>query len=167
MKNKFISLRVVTLIALVILGMGCTMRPANNLASIGGKEVEFETLASCPYLEKGATPEIVIHRGSYIKQENPKNYYMVTNKYFCRFFTPGLCDQDMIDFKKDMIIAVFPACSCCCAEVIKVIETDKTLEFFVRERQADCPHEPESRPYHVIKIKRTDKEISFNLKRDM
>jgi hypothetical protein len=166
-KNNFIFSTVGTLITLIILGTGCTMRPANNLASICGKEVQFETLSSCPYLEKDGGSEVVIKRGYYAKQENPENYYMVTNEYFCRFFTPGLCKKDIVDFEKDMIIAVFPACSCCCVEVTKVIETENTFEFFVYERQIDCPHKSESRPYHVIKIKRTNKEISFNLKRDM
>ena len=167
MKNRFIFLEVVILIALVILGTCCTMRPADNLGTVGGKEVAFETLSSCPYLEREGSSEVVIKKGHYTKQENPKNYYMVTNKYFCRFFTPGLCEEDIVDFNQNIIIAVSPTCSCCCAGVVKVLETDKTLEIFIDERKADCPGKLVDRPYHVIKLKRTNKEISFNLKKDL
>ncbi len=171
MKNKILFYGILLGVLLSFTGIGCMNIPATiptTIPIVEGKELVFETI------EKG-----------YVSGHNERKNYVITNEYDWLFLwdkvnstvtptfvTPTLSQIPQIDFTQNMIIAVFQGTFGSTGygiEIIKVIETENTLEIFVKETHPGrrcVVGFMVTNPYHIIKVKRTDKEISFNVEKE-
>lgn len=72
-----------------------------------------------------------------------------------------------INFDNEMIIAVFQGMHSTggySIEITQIIEKDKSLEIFIKETSpapGSVTTQAVTQPYHIVKTKRTDKEIIF------
>ena len=155
-----------------------SVTPSSTPPITEGKALPFETISKggLNVIMRGGPIErkkwVITNNSDWTNLWNNMHFYLVNPKP--PFPKPPLPE---IDFERYMIIGVFHSHTCVPGsnwiEVTKVIETENTLEVFVKEHYFG----PESagctvpkicmQPYHVIKLPKKDKEVIFRVSQEV
>ena len=127
----------------------------NRTQSVNFNEVSFETVVKND------------NEGFYKER---RNYIITDNKAWEDLWDKAVSSENTIpkvDFEQNMVIAVFQGLKDTSGykiQINKVIEKDNLIEVFIQESSPasdDVVIQAITSPYHVVKIKKADKEVKF------
>ncbi len=134
-------------------------RKTCETSAVSGNELNFETVL----------------KDGYSGNKERKNYVITSQQEWISMFEKIWFEQTagtpLIDFNKHMLIAVFQGeypTGGYSIEITKIIETKNNLEVFVKEAYPGprcIVTEAFTRPYHIVKVQRSDKEVVFKIEK--
>ena len=132
------------------------------VTQFSGQELTFETISKGSYSGHNERGDYVIKDSSELENLWGKMQSRVSP-------TPisAITDLPDVNFNDEMVIAVFQGTQSTggyAIEITKIVEKKNSLEVFVKETSPS----PDSmvtqaftQPYHIVKVKRVDKEVVF------
>ena len=147
---------------ILVVGLISILLASGCVTQLTGQELTFENISKGSYSGHNKRGDYVIKDSSELENLWDKMQSRVSH-------TPisAITDLPDVNFNDEMVIAVFQGTQSTggyAIEITKIVEKEKSVEVFVKETSPS----PDSlvthaftQPYHIVKIKRFDKEVIF------
>ncbi|MEW6417166.1 MAG: protease complex subunit PrcB family protein [Nitrospirota bacterium] len=132
-----------------------------------------------PIIEERELVFKTIEKGYYSGHDERRNYAIINNNDWKNLWdkvnsniTPKPFLPE-IDFSRSMIVAVFQGAQGTggyAIDIVKVVETENTLEVFVKEMSPGRGCGVTflvTQPYHIIEVQRVDKKVIFIIEKEV